>query len=277
MMHGFKKYLSLIALVILLSSCIKNSIKLDVVKDGCRSLGIDNGQYDVLEDPCDDGRFYITSSCSHNEDTSCVQFLKVYPKFYNGFNNEIPLSNVNKVYQGKEFTLTTSKIAFEYDYTLADQSTPETKVNYVVLSYLIENEFEDQSNELALRVHFPCTVIDDDDYTVVEPDSVILVDRTPGTFPVEFWDHAAEDGDLITAYLNGKIIVEKLELFHEHKVFNMSKDWLVDGSDNDLVVFALNEGSSGPNTVSMAVNGKEANLGTFAKGLRTGNAVKIAF
>jgi hypothetical protein len=258
----------------LLAGCVKNSIEIDVVKDGCRWLGIDNGQYDLIEDPCDNGNFKVYSSASHNEDTSCIQFLKVFPTFYNTANDPIPLSDVNRVYQGNEFFLSETAVAFDYDYLLSDQSTEETKANYMVLTYLIESEFENQSNELSLRIHFPCTVIDEDDYNVVNPDSIITVDPDQSSFPIEFWDNAAEDGDLIAAYVNGNTITDKLELFHEHKRFDVPRSWLNLG-ENDLVVFALNEGSSGPNTVSMSVNGKEVDLGSFAKGLRTGNAVRI--
>lgn len=265
--------LSILTLMIL-TSCVKNSIEIDVVKDGCRFLGIDNGQYNLLEDPCEDGVFKVNSSASHNEDTACVQFLKVYPTFYNTSNEAIPLTDVNRVYQGQEFFKSETSVAFEYDYVLKEQSTIETKANYMVLTYLIENEFENQSNELSLRIHFPCTVIDEDDYNVINPDSIIVVDPNQSSFPIEFWDNAAEDGDLIAAYVNGRTITDKLEIFHERKRYDVPRSWLNIG-ENDLVVFALNEGSSGPNTVSMSVNGKEVNLGGFAKGLRTGNAVRI--
>ncbi|MCB0738696.1 MAG: hypothetical protein KDC92_14370 [Bacteroidetes bacterium] len=269
-------YILLIGLVGI-SSCIKNDIELDVVEDGCRWLGIKNGKYELLDDPCTNGAFKIASNCTHNEDTGCVQFLKVTPTFYNEFNNEIDFGNLQQIFETPNFGLTESIISFEYATTLANQLTPETKANYAILNYFIESQEGDQSNTLTFRVHFPCTKISEDDYRVINSDSIVNIprDQEP-TFPVDFWDNAAEDGDLISAYLNSNVIVENLELFNTKKRFNVPKAWLNSGN-NDLVVFALNEGSSGPNTVSMAVYDREIDLGDFAKGLRTGNAVRVDF
>lgn len=263
-------------LLIVAQACVRNSIDIEVVEDGCKWLNIRNDVYDLIEDPCQSGRFSVFSKCGHNEDTSCIHLLKINPVFYNEFNQPIPLAGIDKVYQGKEFFLSESEISFEYDFTIYNQSTPQTKVNYAVVTYSIQSEFEDESNSLSRRFHFPCTVINEDDYTFIQQDTVLTVDRTPGTFPVDFWDNAGEDGDLITAYLNGNLIVNELLLFNAKKRFDVPKSWLRPGS-NDLVVFALNQGSSGPNTVSLAVNNIEVDLGAFAAGLKTGNAVKIDF
>lgn len=264
-------------LALLADSCMRNAIDLEVKENGCRSLGIKGGDYELLEDPCQSDMFRVSSFCAHNEDTNCIQYLRVEPVFYNEANEQILLNDVNRSYETPDFYLDESEISFEYFYRFSDQSTTAKKVNYAVLNYYVESQALDESNTLSLRIHFPCTKIDEDDYTVINPDSVINIRRWGSeTFPVEVWDNAAEDGDLISLYLNGEVIAEKVELFHEHKRFDVSKSLLKDG-ENDLVVFALNQGSSGPNTVSMSVNGKEVDLGSFARGLKTGNAVRVDF
>ena len=49
----------------------------------------------------------------------------------------------------------------------------------------------------------------------------------------------------------------------------------LDSGANDLVVFALNEGTSGPNTVAIAIDDVE--IQSFSPGMLTGEAVQINF
>ena len=83
-----------------------------------------------------------------------------------------------------------------------------------------------------------------------------------------------EDGDLVSVYLNGMWIIENHFLLNAGTLFTYSTSLLNPGS-NDLVVFALNEGSSGPNTVSISINGDE--IENFSPGMLTGEAVEINF
>jgi hypothetical protein len=102
----------------------------------------------------------------------------------------------------------------------------------------------------------------------------ISIPNSQSLFTIQLWDNAAEDGDIVSAYLNGSWIIENHSLLNDTTDFNFSTSLLNSGS-NDLVLFALNEGSSGPNTVSIAINGKE--ITNFQPGLLTGEAVRINF
>ena len=101
-----------------------------------------------------------------------------------------------------------------------------------------------------------------------------FVDERASYFSVELWDHAAEDGDIVSVYLNGEWLknMENFSLLNAKTQFLVSRSKLKIG-DNQLVVFAQNEGSVGANTASIAINGSQVQ--GFSPGLHTGEAVNV--
>ena len=162
---------------------------------------------------------------------------------------------------------------FTYDVSFASVEEAQ-KFNYLILTFHTENVLEDESGEAKLRVNTPCTKVTSDMYDV-NTDTIVEISVFADDFEINLWDHAAEDGDRVAIYLNGTWIIENHSLLNEPGTdFTISTDYLVSGM-NDLVVFALNQGTVGPNTASIAINnGKITN---FNPDLETGEAVQIEF
>ncbi len=65
---------------------------------------------------------------------------------------------------------------------------------------------------------------------------------------VSLWDHGRQDGDIVSIYLNGKIIISKYHLTYRRKEVHFKLD---PDKANDLFLYAHNLGDSPPNTVSL--------------------------
>ena len=76
----------------------------------------------------------------------------------------------------------------------------------------------------------------------------VTVDRRDVTITV--WDHGAEDGDIISIYLNGKVLKSNLKLTKKKQSFQVK----LSGGQNRFEVEAVNEGSTPPNTATVEIS-----------------------
>lgn len=270
--------LTILFTLIFIGACTKQDLSLEVIEKACRNFKIEQPSYERLNP---------TSSCTDvlnhsyevtftfNEGDDCIHLIKNEPTFYDPNNNEI--SNVtfreSILKSDVEVTVSGNSITYVFEVEFANM-TDAANFNHLVLKFHTENENEDASNDLEIRVNAPCSVVNPGTYDV-NPNSVVVPPSS--FFTITVWDNAAEDGDIISVYLNGTWITENHTLTNFGTSFSVPTSLLVSGS-NDLVVFALNEGSSGPNTVSIAINGDKDNpIDGFNPGLLTGEAVRINF
>lgn len=68
---------------------------------------------------------------------------------------------------------------------------------------------------------------------------------------ISLWDHASIDGDIVSLFINGALLVQQLTLDGPENKY-VIQTTLNDGA-NALVLFAHNEGSSPPNTATVSV------------------------
>ncbi len=267
-------YIILIGLPVLFNGCTKQSIELEVIEKACRNFKISEPSYVRISETCSGATtasFEVTFKFN-NSDKDCIHLIENQPTFYDEFDNEI--SNVTFKDQilksDAEVTEGTGTITYLFEVEFANASDADD-FNHMVLKFHTENENEDESNALEIRLNLSCTVVNSTSYNV-NPETV----NVPATsfFTITLWDNAAEDGDIVSVYLNGTWIIENHTLTNAGTNFNVPTSMLNSGA-NDLVVFALNEGSSGPNTVSISINGEE--IDNFSPGLLTGEAVQINF
>ena len=71
------------------------------------------------------------------------------------------------------------------------------------------------------------------------------------TFKVDLYDDGDIDGDIVTVYYNGKLIVDNKKLTDKPLSFNLATD--PSKTENELLIYADNEGDSAPNTALMVV------------------------
>ena len=63
-----------------------------------------------------------------------------------------------------------------------------------------------------------------------------------------------EDGDIVSLYFNGEWILKEHKLWHEVQIVNIKLDA---EKENELIVYAHNEGKRPPNTVAMIIFDKK--------------------
>ena len=70
---------------------------------------------------------------------------------------------------------------------------------------------------------------------------------------LRIWDNATEDGDSVTVILNGKVVADCIEIFHEPKTFTLT----LQPGQNVVEILAENEGRDPPNTASFSFVGED--------------------
>ena len=199
--------------------------------------------------------------------TYCRKCSLFYPKT----NDEISDVTYSEKVVQPDFTVSGDQISYRLEVAFSSMEDA-LAFNHAVLDFHTENEIGNKSNTLQIRLNTSCSEVDPSTYDVNT--NSVTIPSSQAIFNIILWDNASEDGDIVSLYLNGDWIIENHTLLNDSSSFNFSTDLLNSGA-NDLVVFALNEGTSGPNTVSIYVNGEE--IDDFNPGLLTGEAVRIDF
>lgn len=266
-------YILLITLSMITFGCTKKKMEFDVVQDLCEKVKIETPEYTVTIDPCDSSSLSASFDISFifDGEVDCLFRIVNSPIFYNITNDEIGNVTFNKNVVAPDFFISGSNVTYTFDVEFSS-ITDAQSFNHMILDFKTENEIGNPSNTLQIRLNTSCSKVDPSTYDVNK--NTVTIPSSQSIFNITLWDNAAEDGDIVSVYLNKKWIIENHTLLNDSTSFNFSTDLLNPGS-NDLVVFALNEGTSGPNTMSIAVNGKEIN--NFQPGLLTGEAVRIDF
>tara|TARA_B100000965_G_C19502736_1_gene718203 strand:+ start:71 stop:883 length:813 start_codon:yes stop_codon:yes gene_type:complete len=259
-----------VLIVLSMWTCTDKSIDLDIVQDNCKRFKIKTPSYQLIEDPCNGSvKLRAVVQFEFNQFSECLNQLNNYPIFYQSDNSSFEALLYTAVVNREELIIQDNQVSYEFEVEFANQ-TEAQRLNHIILDFDTQDELGVKGNKLQIRINTSCSVLGPNSYTVNSNEIDIPV--TQNFFTIRLWDNAAEDGDIVSVYLNGQWIIENHTLTKAGTDFTFSTSLLQSGA-NDLVVFALNEGSSGPNTVSIAVNGVE--IKNFSPGLLTGEAVRI--
>jgi N-acetylmuramoyl-L-alanine amidase len=77
------------------------------------------------------------------------------------------------------------------------------------------------------------------------------IDLTQPNFKVDLYDDGDIDGDIVSVYYNGKVLLDNVKLSDQPLTLNLSID--PDKAENELLIYAENEGDIAPNTALMIV------------------------
>lgn len=266
------KHISVILLFLLWTACTEKDLDIEVIQDECKRFKINSPSYQLLEDPCNGSlRFRAQVSFNFNRSSDCLNRVNNYPVFYESDNGTIIPQSFTTTVDRADVQITDGSASYLFEAVFSD-ATAAAFLNHIILDFNTSDELGVESNTLQIRMNTSCSTLDPSAYDVNS--NQINIPRNQSFFTIRLWDNAAEDGDIVSVYLNGIWIIENHSLLKAGTNFNFSTALLRPGA-NDLVVFALNEGSSGPNTVSIAINGVE--IPNFRPGLLTGEAVRINF
>jgi hypothetical protein len=262
----------IIVLMFAAPACTDKDLDIEIEQDACKRFKIETPAYTPIEDPCSGGtRYRAEIQFDFRRTADCLNQVNNYPKFYRSDNQEISPLSFNATVDRSLVTINDNSATYIFQAEFADQAAA-SQLNHIILDFDTQDEVGSKSNELQIRLNTSCSTVDPASYDV--NNNEVDIPRSQNFFTIRLWDNAAEDGDIVSVYLNGQWIIENHTLLKAGTDFNFSTSFLNPGA-NDLVVFALNEGSSGPNTVSIAINGEE--IPNFSPGLLTGEAVRINF
>lgn len=91
---------------------------------------------------------------------------------------------------------------------------------------------------------------------------------------VQVYDKNRVDGDIISIYLNGEVLIENLEVTKEKKEIILN----LNIGSNTLVMYALNAGRIPPNTAAIAVNNKgKYKISTLVSDFKTSGALELVY
>ena len=110
------------------------------------------------------------------------------------------------------------------------------------------------------------------DRTVKRPKKMTLHGQD---IAIHLWDTEIEDGDIVSLYFNGKWILTEHKLWHEVEIVNIK---LEADKENELIVYAHNEGKRPPNTVAMIIFDKKGKRNvTLNSDMTSSAAIKFDF
>lgn len=221
---------------------------MEIVEPDCKGVKIKGIQYQFIVDPtCDTSQTVGTLAISGTIDgkVECLYYMVIEAKFYDINGNELtPISGGSQKLTKNEITIVNNNFSLKVNYTFA--KADYASINYIHLNYYTENELGDKSNELSLRANPLCKTIT----TPTSFDKTITIGDSVQYIVVNFSDHAAQDGDLISVNVNGHWVLENILLTNQGQNYSVP---VVSGT-NWFYLYALNQGTSGPNTVTVTIH-----------------------
>jgi len=260
-------YIPFIAL--LLGGCQKKDLKLDFDQKVCRKLKINTPSYTWISDPSCGGSdsAVLKIRVKHPQQKDCIEKIFPEPTFYDTAQNKISGVSYQTVLTKGEPDVSIYDDSLTFIFRAQFPSVADgDRLNNIYMKIHTENKLADKSKTTQLRINGKCSVVESSVYDIYD-----TVQVSSNIVQVTFWDNEDEDGDIISVNLNGLWVLENYELKNAKETYT----FYVNSGMNDFVVFAENQGSSGPNTCAITINnGSKIEL---SQDLKTGSAIKIQF
>lgn len=258
--------------------CQKKDLDLELVETACKNFKISNASSIWILNPCDGSTKEGIVELSFNYDSKkeCIDHIELYPKFYRADNSEIGNVTYIETYKKDHSDVTIGsnsvKIIFRFSFSDAVQADG---LNQIIFNLHAENELDHESNKLDHRVRTGagCFILDPSTYDDTKKDITV----NTSTITIKLFDNAAEDGDIVSVFLNGELKLSNYTLTKAGENFTLGP---INSGTNKLVLFAENEGSSGPNTASITFYRSIGDITVdipFKKGLLKGESLDIVF
>ena len=263
----------LITLSVFFTSCLNKAVDVLVVESACKDFKISGAYSQRIIDPSCTGTpltAIYNVTFSYDGEMKCLNKIVLDPKFYNASGSLI--NNVS--YQQVMFisgdslvsaNSTTKKITFTFKFTFAN-STEANSFDNCQLKFHTENEQGNPSKTAEVKLEGECIQVNNNNSTVV---STIQVNSSQVTFT--FWDDGSEDGDIITLYQGSTVLLSNYTLTNAGASFTFT----VPKGTTDFTLKANNQGSVGPNTCAVKVNG--GNQQSLSLDLNSGQTIQIIY
>jgi hypothetical protein len=260
-----------LAILLTVNACQTKKLSLDLIETACKDFKLSDLTMTTLSDPsCGGGS--VTGSIKFvvpfSGETDCIDNIKIEPTFYRANNTSIAnVSSINSlpVSSTPGVVIANGAITFIFDYQFAN-ATDADALNHILFRVHTENEVGNQSNIVDTRYNATCSTVDPSTYTVKKTENV-----SSSTVQITLYDDGAEDGDIISMNLNDSWVLENYSLTNAGATFS----YAINSGSNLLVFYAVNQGSVGPNTCAISINGGPKI--TLSPELLKGQAVNIVF
>jgi hypothetical protein len=261
--------LTVLILLLTLASCSKKQQELEIEYRGCKKMKISQPNYAFLPDTFCKKEGYggaIRFEFQIDKGKDCFYAISLDEvTFYHAQGIEYNVGS-NRSYKIDDplVIIDNEKVSFVFCYWSNDSSTIANLTN-IVVSWNIVSEYGQWSNTLTERIDFPgkpiCTALMDIVKTIKVNDYYQIF---------KIWDHAAEDGDIVTVHFNNDKILDHYRLTKNGEQFAI----ILQKGDNFLSVLAENEGGSPPNTCSIEINNTEIKIDAKVNQAKT---IKIVY
>ena len=238
---------SLVVISVAIFSCQKKDLEIDVVETKCDGFAIRNPTYEFVEEQCGDGNngktFQVSFDFDGDED--CLHLIDADVTFHDIDGNEL-----NNVVHGPEaipvdsssVTVSGDEVTFTYCYHFTSLLS-EDDLNYIQMTFHTENEQQDESNNIGVRINIPGAQVREPSASDIK--EIIEVDSKQ--IQLFIFDDAAQDGDIISINVNQEWVFENKMITNDGEFVTLE---LEPGNDNFIMFYAVNEGDSSPNTLA---------------------------
>ncbi|HEY8402896.1 MAG TPA: hypothetical protein VIK89_16635 [Cytophagaceae bacterium] len=232
--------------------CTDKILDMDIIEIKCKDFTISNPTYDFVSSAiCGNDPNYRTVEITfkYNGDRDCIHLVEVDAKFVD--TNDTEMSNITHrplIFKTDSvISISNSTITFKYCYRFAS-SADTAALSYIRMNFHTENEQQNESNTIGVLIPIPGRNLHPKNYEIKETITVsdIYIDA-------KIYDDAAEDGDIISLNLNGKWVLENFTLTNEGHIIQLK----VNPGENILIMYAINLGSSPPNTGAIEITDSE--------------------
>ena len=253
-----------ITLFLGVEACNEKDLDLEVIETACQDFFIQDAQYQFdLTPSCGDEEINI--SFNYTGDEECVHLVELAPVFYDINGAEIADFDVASLEIVKDdLVISNGKISLEYCLSYPNESA-KSDLNYIQFDVHTENEQANESNTIGLRANLPGKSVKQPNNSDFEKEFVV----NKLNLKINVFDDAAEDGDIISINANNEWLIENKMIFKAGETLLFT----IEAKENNfLLLYAVNEGSSSPNTLAGTID-DGVTIQSFNLNLKTGEQV----
>lgn len=239
--------MTLIIIAMVTFSCQHKDLQIDVIETKCDGFVIRNPTYEFVNQQCNHGEngktFEVTFD--FDGDVDCLHLIDAEVTFHDIEGNE--LNNIvhgpeSMPFDSSNVSITGDEVTFAYCYHFTSLLSEED-LNYIQITYHTENEQQDESNNLGLRINIPGAQVREpntsDFKEIIEVDSKEI--------RLFIYDDASQDGDIISINVNQEWVIENRMITNDGEYVTLD---LEPNNVNFIMFYAVNEGDSSPNTLA---------------------------
>lgn len=261
-------------IILITNSCLKKTIEVTVIESACKDFLLKGVTSDRIDDPSCTGlplKAEYDITFSYDGDSKCLDQINLNPKFYDANNNIINNVAFSQSIKLNDATFVknnvgSKSVTFKFVFIFLN-SADAIKFDHCNLSFSTQNQQGNPSKEASILLLGKCSVAPTNNYTISQ-----TVNVNSSSINITLWDDGSQDGDVINLYAGNSLLLSNVMLTNAgiNYTFNVPK------GNTDLIITAVSQGSVGPCTCAISINGgKRYSLDTYLGS--NGKAIRIVY